>query len=340
MRDLVRRRLVNQHLAAQTLTTPAEIVETLGAVQAQDYAAARWSVAQRLVGATQADIDRALDDGSILRTHILRPTWHFVVPSDIRWMLELTSPRVKAMCAYQWRKFSLDEKTFRRSNSAIEKALRGGKQLTRSELATALSRAKLDVMPAEIVGHYLMRAELDGLICSGARRGKQFTYALLDERVPDAPVLSHEEALAELATRYFETRGPASAKDFAWWSGLTVADAKTAPAMLDLEHAEIDGVSYWFAENNLATPRRLTAHLLANYDEYVVGIADRTAMTARLESGNDAKALVFENVVLVDGQVVGTWERTSGDCELIARLEVREKTAVEKAARRYREFAG
>lgn len=340
MRDLVRRRLVNQHLVTQTFTKPAEIVEALGAVQAQDYAAARWSIGQRLVGATRADVDRALDDGSILRTHILRPTWHFVAPGDIRWMLELTSPRVKTTCAYQWRKFSLDEKSFRRSNAAIEKALRGGKQLTRSELATALRGAKLDVTPTEIVGHYLMRAELDGLICSGARRGKQFTYALLDERVAKTPALSREEALRELAKRYFATRGPATAKDFAWWSGLTVADAKAALATLELEHAEVDGVSYWFADNESTTSRRLTAHLLANYDEYVVGIADRTAMTARLGNGNDARALVFENVVLVDGQVVGTWERASGDYDLITPLEPREKTAVETAVRRYREFAG
>lgn len=184
MRDLVRQRLAGQHLVRQTLSSPAEIVATLGAVQAQDYAAAKWNLAQRLVGATNASIDRALDEGSILRTHILRPTWHFVAPQDIRWMLELTSPRVRLACSYEWRTHELDEKHFRRSNAAIEKALRNGQQLTRAELAEALARAKLDVSDGVRVGHYLIRAELDGLICSGGRRGKQFTYALLDERVP------------------------------------------------------------------------------------------------------------------------------------------------------------
>jgi hypothetical protein len=340
MRDLVRRRLASQHLAKPSLAAPAELVHAFGAVQAQDYAAARWAVGQRLVGATSALVERALDEGSILRTHVLRPTWHLVAQADIRWMLELTSPRVKAACAYQWRKLSLDEKTFRRASSAIEKALRGGKQLTRAELTEHLRRAKLDVAPSELVGHHLMRAELDGVICSGARRGKQMTYTLLEERVPKTATLSRDEALAELAGRYFSTRGPATAKDFAWWSGLTVSDAKRAVAMLKLEHADVDGVTHWFTDDAPRPARRLTAHLLANYDEYVVGVADRAAMTARLGAGVDAKALVFENVVVVDGQVVGTWARASGDYALQTTVRPPERAAIERAARRYREFAG
>ena len=198
---------------------------------------------QRLVGATEAAIERAMDDGSILRTHVLRPTWHFVAPADIRWMLALTAPRVRAASAGQWRNYELNEADFRRCNSAIAKALRGGNQLTRAGLSAALARAKVDVTSSVRVGHITMRAELDGLICSGGRQGKQFTYALLEERVPASREITRDEALVELAMRYFTTHGPATPKDFAWWSGLTIADAKAALAMIggDLEHETVDG---------------------------------------------------------------------------------------------------
>jgi hypothetical protein len=348
MRSLVRQRLFNQHLAKPTLTTPAEIVARFGAMQAQDYAAAKWAVGQRLLGASDASVDRAVDDGAILRTHVLRPTWHFVAPADIRWMLELTSPRVKAASTYQWRNWELDEPQFRRANSAIVKALRGGHQLTRAELAHALERAKLDVTSSIRAGYFIMRAELDGLICSSARRGKQITYALLDERVPPTPSLSRDASLAELARRYFTTHGPATPKDFAWWSGLTIADAKAALSLLGdaLEHETIDGQAFWFASITLPRASKPVAHLLANYDEYVVGLADRGAMVERLTnaSKSDAKALVFDHVVLVDGQVVGTWTRTrhrtstTVDLNLLTKVAAPERQAIAVAVEQYKQF--
>jgi hypothetical protein len=287
-----------------------------------------------------------MNEGSILRTHVLRPTWHFVVPADIRWMLELTSARVKAAAASQWRTYELDEKVFRQSNTALVKALRGGNQLTRAELTSALGRAKVDVTSGVRVGHLLMRAELDALICSGGRRGKQLTYALLDERVPAAKPLTRDEALVELATRYFTTHGPATPKDFAWWSGLTIADAKAALAMIgdDLEHDTVDGRAYWFPATALPRSTKPVAHLLANYDEYVVGLSDRGAMVERLTnvSPSDAKALVFDHVVVVDGQVVGTWPRTLGrdDAGLtfLTKVTPVERQAISVAVDRYRRF--
>jgi hypothetical protein len=345
MRNLVRRRLVNQHLARQTLTTPSEIVARFGAIQAQDYAAAKWAIGQRLVGASDAMVERAMNEGSIIRTHVLRPTWHFVAPADIRWMLELTSPRVKAAAASQWRIYELDEQDFRRSNATLEKALRGGKQLTRAEIARALGRAKIHVTSGVRVGHLLMRAELDALICSGGRRGKQFTYALLDERVPATERLTRDEALVELTRRYFATHGPATPKDFAWWSGLTITDAKATLAMLDdeLEHETVGSQTFWFAPTALTRSSKPVAHLLANYDEYVVGLADRSAMVERLSnvSASEAKALVFDHVVLVDGQVVGTWPRTSGrgtDMKLLTKVTESERQAISAAVDRYEHF--
>jgi DNA glycosylase AlkZ-like len=348
MRGLVRRRLVNQHLSRQTLTSPGELVASFGAIQAQDYAAAKWAVGQRLIGAEDATVERAMNEGSILRTHVLRPTWHFVAPADIRWMLALTSARVKAAGASQWRAYELDEPTFRRGNSAIEKALRGGKQLTRAELATALARAKVDVTSGVRVGHLLMRAELDALVCSGARRGKQFTYALLDERVAPTNARVREEALAELARRYFSTHGPATARDFAWWSGQTIADAKGALAMLagELEHETVERQTFWFAPAALPRSSKPVAHLLANYDEYVVGLTDRSAMAERLTklSASDVKALVFDHVILIDGQVVGTWPRTAGrdggKLLFLTKVNAVDRQAISLAMEQYRRFDG
>ena len=349
--DIARRRLANQSLTAPTRTTPADVVRALGAVQAQDYAGAKWAVGLRTHDAVDEDVEQALSDGSIIRTHVLRPTWHFVAPADVRWMLALTAPRIKAAMAYYDRKLELDDAVFRRSNEAIQRALHGGKHLARTELADVLRRARVDVTGSQRLGHLVMRAELDGLICSGARRGKQFTYALLEERVPPAAALDRDDALLELATRYFASRSPATAKDFAWWSGLTVADATKGIQLAgaSLERETMDGQTYWSGAS--PRPRRTTAataHLLPNYDEYFIGFKDRSAIGQRLKScelvtGGDA---LTGNVVIVDGQLVGGWNRALAkttvvvDIRLSTRLTVAETRAVAVAAQAYGEFLG
>src|SRR5688572_10872776 len=224
-------RLHNQHISQVGFRQPAEVVGWLGAVQAQDYAAAKWALALRAPGLTDADVDRALADGSILRTHVLRPTWHFVLPDDIRWMLALTAPRINALSAYYYRQMGLDDATFARSNDVLAKALQGGQQRTREELAAVLHQAGIYNGELLAFTYLMIRAELDGVVCSGARRGKQFTYALLDERAPQARQLTRDEALAELARRYFSGHGPATLADFVWWSGLTVTDARSGLEM-------------------------------------------------------------------------------------------------------------
>src|SRR5262245_24524323 len=168
-------------------------------------------------------IDELFNEGKILRTHVMRPTWHFVMPEDIRWMLKLTAPRINAVSAYYFRKMELDQAVLARSNAAISKALRG-KHLTREELGQVLGRAKIDAKGLRLI-YLMIRAELDAVICSGPLRGKQFTYALLDERVPKCRTLKRDEALAELTIRYFTSHGPALLRDFVWWSGLTITDA-------------------------------------------------------------------------------------------------------------------
>jgi hypothetical protein len=347
--DVVDRRLASQYLTTPGPAKASAVVRALGAVQAQDYAGAKWALAQRTSGATDADIERELTDGAILRTHVLRPTWHFVAPEDLRWMLALTAPRVKALMAYYDRVLELTPTVYRRSNTAIARALAGGQHLTRAELRPVLERAGVTITSGQRLGHLMMRAELDAVVCSGARRGKQATYALLEERVPPAAPLERDEALLELTRRYFATRGPATARDYAWWSGLSVSDAKRGLQMASRELARIslDGKEFWFADRAIRRASR-SAHLLPNYDEYFIGYKDRSAIARRL---GHTKAVTGGNaslahVVFVDGQLVGGWKRTLDtkamivDLDLRARLTPAEKGRVAAAARRLGEFAG
>jgi hypothetical protein len=350
-REIARARLRNQHLVGASCDGPEEVVRRLGAVQAQDYLGAKWALGLR-TRATDREVERAFAEGSILRTHVLRPTWHFVAPADIRWMLALTAPRVHALNAHYYRKTGLDRAALARCRAIFARALRGGNSLTRDELRGALERSGIPAGDSIRMGYILMHAELDGLVCSGARRGKQFTYALLEERVPPAKALDRDEALAALAHTYFSTRGPASSKDFAWWSGLSMADVRIGIASLgiDFEREVINGQTYLSPPTDAATAKRSTAsaHLLPNYDEFFIGLKDRSAMAEVVRDVEErAKAVAFyAHIVVVDGQAVGGWKRIPGKKEtavelnLLSPLGRAETRAVEAAARRYAEFLG
>ena len=345
-----------RRLAAQFLTTPgpakpADVVRRLGAVQAQDYPSAKWALALRTRKAmTDAAVERAVDAGAIVRTHVLRPTWHFVACEDLRWMLALTGPRVSQSLSSYNRALEITPAVIRRSHAAIVKALEGGKHLTRAEVKAVLARAKVGALGGHRFGHLVVQAELDAIVCSGARRGKHATYALLDERVPAATGIDRDAALAELARRYFPTRGPASAHDFAWWSGLTVGDARRAVAILgkELEPVEVGGRPFWMSAKAKTPPRKPCAHLLPNYDEYFIGLADRSAIGRRLgsvERVTGGNALI-NHIATVNGQIVGGWKRfTAGPrvtlrFDLLARLTRAERRLVDREIERYRAFAG
>ena len=177
-----------------------EVVRHLAAVQSQEYPSGKWSVGHRTRGVSDADLDRAFEEGQILRTHVLRPTWHFVLPADIRWLLELTGPRVHALNAYYARQGGLDDDALLAGQRALAHALEDGRHLTRAELVTVLLQAGFDLKGLGLA-YMIMHAELNGVICSGGMRGKQHTYALLESRAPHAPRLSPDEALAELVRR-------------------------------------------------------------------------------------------------------------------------------------------
>jgi hypothetical protein len=344
------RRLGNQFLAAPHRSTPGEIVAALGAVQAQDYAGAKWAVALRGARLTDTAVEQAFTDGSIVRTHVMRPTWHFVAPADLRWLLELTAPRVHAISAHRYRELELTDAVFRKSHAVMTKALQGGsRHLTRKELGDVLQRARIDTTMPQRLAYLLMRAELDAVICSGPRRGKQFTYALLDERVSPGATLERDEALRALVLRYFATRGPATPQDFSWWSGLTVSDAKRGiqAAGSSLESITVDGTVYWSGDSGrwkrIAAPM---AHLLPNYDEFFIGFRDRSAIGLAVRASGipgPVNALT-QHVILVDAQLVGGWKRTLAtravtvELTSVVRLTPDQRAAVFAAARRFGDF--
>ena len=343
--EIARQRLLNQHVATQNLKTPAEIVQYMGAVQAQDYAGAKWAVGMRLQKSKDAAIDKALADGSIIRTHVLRPTWHFVTPADARWMIELTAPRINILAAGRHRQLKLDSNTLKQSNDVLARALEGKKQLTRLELQDALNRAGINTGEERLI-HILMQAELDKVICSGGRQGKQFTYALFDDRVPQGNNFTHDEAVAELVKRYFMSRGPATLRDFTWWSGLTVADAKNGleASKDELVSIDVDGLTHWMSKHQPEINGKAPiAHLLPAYDEFAVAYGDRTALI-NPKYLIQAKHVIFAPSIVVNDQVVGTWKRTikKNEAEVIlepfGKLNKAQTAAVDAAVKRYQRF--
>lgn len=346
---IVQQRLHNQHLLGAPFARPDEVVGWFGAVQAQEYPGATWGIAQRTGGLTQATIDQAFAAGALLRTHAMRPTWHFVTPADILWLLRLTSPRVHAVNATYYRKLELDDGVLACAATVLTNALQGGKHLTRSELATALEQADIIRTTDDRLrlAYLVMHAELEGLICSGAIRGKQHTYALLDERVPAARILERDEALAELVRRYFTSHGPATVKDCAWWSGLSTADVRAGLELSrsQLETAIVDGQAYWFgSDTHTVTTASPIAHLLPAYDEYTIAYKDHRAILD--PDYRDLVVAAFGTVIVIDGRIVGAWKRVIEKDRVLLTLSPfralteAEDQAVALAVQRYRMFLG
>jgi len=341
---VISQRLQHQKLSAPGFEKPAEVVRWMGAVQAQDFNAAKWALALRMRHATNDSVEQAFNKGEIIRTHLLRPTWHFVRPEDIRWLLQLTAPRVNQRAGPNYRKLELDVDVFKRSHKALTKALRDGKHLARSALRTVLNNAGIDARDPIRLAHILIRAELDAVVCSGPRIGKQFTYALLDERAPATKAMTRDEALAELTRRYFQSHGPATLPDFVWWSGLTVADARLGIELTGkfLEQTSVQDKIYWSAASAKTVPPVHSTHLLPAFDEYFVAYKDR-------QMGFEAKdglttLSVLGPTVIVNGIAAGTWKRTDAKNAVniafnaLRALGTKEKLAVAKAADRYAAF--
>lgn len=349
--EIIRQRLYNQHISRAVFKGPADAVRWLGAVQAQDYPAAKWAVGLRMEDGTDEQLEQAFTAGAILRTHVLRPTWHFVLPEDIRWMLALTGPRLQGANASRYRQLALDARTLGRSVEILWKTLEGGKHLTRPELTSALEQAGI-AAGNERGAHIMFHAELEGIVCSGPRRDKHFTYALLEERVkkPAAGNPPREEAVGMLVSRFFRSRGPATVADFVWWSGLTAADARAGleGAKAQLVSETFEGRTYWFAPDTQVSATSKGFHLLPNYDEYLVGYKDRSAIfDAAHKDKLDSRAnFLFNHTIMAEGLIVGTWKRSFQknkvrvETEPFVSLNKKDQSALQEAVMRYGAFLG
>lgn len=311
---IAKMRLVSQGICSNSFTTAKDMVKYMGAMQAQDFEMAKWAIGCRLPGSTGDMIEHSVNTGEILRIHVLRPTWHFVSPDDIYWMLALTAPRIKTSMKSRDNELGLTAEVCAKSNKIIEKALVSEKFLTRDVLIDILKREKINSNNPQVYYHLFLHAELDGLICSGVMQGKKQTYTLLAERVPGKIMLSKTEALAKLAGRYFTSHGPATLHDFTWWSGLSVQDAKEG---LELAKGELISEKtrehmYWFS------PSLKNSHLKENslfvlpaFDEFIISYKDRSAAISA-ETGKKAISTngIFRPVIVFNGKVTGLWKRT------------------------------
>jgi len=311
-KDIARIRLANQHLTASWIHTPQELVSWMGALQAQDYAMSKWAVGVRLPGIKEQEVERSLDDGVLLRTHVMRPTWHLVAAADLRWMMDLTGPRIRNSLNANNRALGLTEAVFTKCHKVIGKALSDGAHRTRPELMAELNRSKIDTSGLRGI-HIMYRAEVDGMVSSGARRGKENTYALYDLRVPKTDITNREHAVAELVKRYFLSHGPATLQDFSWWSGLSQSDGKAGlEASKELfAKVEVNGQSFWCAAENIdAVPQKSGIFLLPAFDEFMVSYKDRSASLADEHFSNAITINgIFSPIIVADGAVKGTWKR-------------------------------
>jgi hypothetical protein len=343
-------RLRNLHLWGPPVQSPEGVVRQLGAMQSQEFAYAKWSVGQRARDPSVAGVDHALAAGSILRTHVLRPTWHFVAAEDIHWILELTAPRVHGMNRHYYRKLGMDDPLIERSHRLLASALEGGRHLTRPELASVLADDGIAVSGVTLA-YVLIRAELDAVICSGAMRGRQHTYALLAERAPHAKRMDRDTSLAELTRRYFSTRGPATVKDYVTWCSMTMTEGRRGLELLgtELRSRVVDGRTYWFTEPPmLASPRSPTVDLVQGYDEYVMSYSE--SRDVLLPPGRatfwPANRPSFYHAILLDGRLIGHWRHAVGkdlvtvEAKLDRPLRGDERESLHQAVERYGRFLG
>jgi hypothetical protein len=346
--DLVQQRIVNQQLAGTKFKSANDIVSWMGAMQAQDYAMAKWAIGIRLPGSTDEGVEQAINSGEIIRTHLMRPTWHLISAADVRWMLALTAPHLRKSMRGRHKALGLTDQLFKRSHSIIEKSLAKNGCLTREELVTELNRNEIKPDQLQMI-HIMFNAELDGTVCNGPMRGKQFTYALLEERVAKTKTLTKDEGLAALGLRYFTSHGPATLQDFTWWSGLPALDARTALATVksNLISEKINNQQFWFADLPGSAQVIQPIYFLPAYDEFMISYKDRTAsLDPKFFSSAITGNGIFKPIIVVNGKVIGTWSREIKKNQIIFKSQFFQasqklnKTAMASALEPYKNFLG
>jgi hypothetical protein len=344
--DIARWRLRSQHLVTPYAVSAREAVGSLLAIQAENPGQAAWAVASRTQNPDQADLATLLDTGAVLRTHVLRPTWHFVRAEDVGWLLDLTGPHVRRVTGQQLRNtHGLDERSIDRTVAAITEALSSRGQLTRAQLADELRERGIPGS-GQMLMILLAHAELDGLICSGASVDGEHTYALMGERVPTPRRLGRTEALAELALRYFTGHGPATERDLAYWATLTLTDARAGLQQVRdrLDSFQHHGRTFWHAPADApGGPQEPAGHLLQILDETYRGYQDSRWV---LDAAGDVPRTreTAAGMALVDAQLLATMRRTIAhdhvqfDLRPYRALTPPQIEALDQAARRYGEY--
>lgn len=343
-RTLTTTRLSSQRLGGD-LTSPVAVVRWMLAMQAQDYTGAKWSIGIRCSSATDASVEQAIADREIVRSWPMRGTLHFVAAEDLGWMLRISGTRQSTTAAKRRADLGITDHELARAAELVTARLTGGRLIRRDDLLTAF---EADGIPTTGQRGYLLIWNLahSGLIVHGPVDGAQATFALLDEWVPRPRLLEGDEALGELASRYFASHGPATERDFAWWSSITLTDARVGIAIARPESLEIDGVTYFHSPR--LEPARPAVHALPGFDEYMLGYQDRSAAldarwANRIVPGNNG---IFLPTLVVDGQIVGTWKRTISASRVAAEIEpfvpltARANAGFERALRRYGRFLG
>jgi hypothetical protein len=314
--EILHQRRLNQFLLSSPAQTPAEVVSRLLAVQAQDYLGSLWAIGQRLPASTEQSVEAALANGSVIRTWPMRGTLHLVAAADARWLVGLLASRVIPKTRTVYKKAGLDESIFKKGIRVVAKALEKNSRLTRDELYGELERARISTDNTRGL-HITGYLALQGLICFGPRQGKQQTFVLMDQWLPSSKTLLQDEALPTLALRYFAGHGPATDMDFAWWSGLTLTEARQAIAAAGsaLSFLQYKDNRYYQAESLHAQGPGTTSgekanalQLLPAYDEFTVAYKDRSLI---LPQGHQSKGgmEVLSPVIALKGKVVGTWKR-------------------------------
>jgi len=348
--DIAHQRLISQHITYHKHETPYQVVASLGAVQAQDYGSALWAVGLRAMDTTQSAVEAAITNKQIVRTWPMRGTLHFVPAEDVRWMLELMTPRVLSGVAARERSLELTPKDFSEAFGVLEKAFADGQPILRSQLVQILEDAS--IATANQRGyHIIWRAAQQGLICLGPMQGKQPTFIWLDAWLPHAKVLSREESLATIVSRYLNGHAPATVKDMMHWTGLPQRDilAGLAAVQSRFISENIDGITYWMRPDqpSFAFDANQVV-LLPAFDEYLLGYRDRTAvinadhLNKVVPGGNG----VFMPTVVIGGQMVGVWKRVIKAKEVaitllpFERFTSKQLAAIDVAAQKYGAFYG
>lgn len=348
--SFLKHRLLQQHISHPDFDTPAQAAAWLGATQAQDYWSGKWSLGLRTRHCNQEQVETAITNRQIVRTWAMRGTLHLVATEDVHWLLDLLQAKLTQQQAALLTARELDEKTVSKSQRLIAHALQEQEQLSRDEIKTLLEKNKIRT-DEQRLGLLLVRAATDKLICLGCRRGKEYTYTLLDKWIPAAPTISREDALSRLVIRYFNSRGPATVQDCAGWSGLTLTAIKAGleNVQTQLHHEIINGQSYWMAPTTPHVKANSNqAYLLPGFDEYVLGYKDRSHFVTpeqfkKIVPGRNG---IFQPTIILNGKITGTWKRTYKKDTVIIEISPftpfspAQLKSITTAATRYAQFEG